>query len=87
MRTRFHAQARSDVPRPLAEIRPKAPESMLSFGDGDHRCPGAYVALRETDIFLRKALAIPTLKIEREPNLSFNTVVRGYELRKMIVSV
>ncbi|MCU0463415.1 MAG: cytochrome P450 [Anaerolineae bacterium] len=73
--------------RPMAEMKPKVPDYMLSFGDGDHRCPGAYVALRETDIFLRKLLAIPTLKLEKAPDRKFVDIIRGYELRRMVVSV
>jgi cytochrome P450 len=73
--------------RPMAEMKPKVPDYMLSFGDGDHRCPGAYIALRETDIFLRKLLAIPTLKLEKAPSRKFAAVIRSYELRRMLVSV
>lgn len=73
--------------RQMAEIRPRVPEYVFGFGDGDHRCPGAFVALRETDIFLRKLLALPTLRLEREPKRIFNDVIRSYELRKMIISV
>ncbi len=73
--------------RPMAEMKPKVPDYMLSFGDGDHRCPGAYIALRETDIFLRKLLAIPTLKLEKAPTRKFVSVVRSYELRQMMVSI
>lgn len=73
--------------RPMAEMKPKVPDYMLSFGDGDHRCPGAYIALRETDIFLRKLLAIPTLKLEKTPSRKFAPAVRSYELRRMIVTV
>ena len=73
--------------RPMAEMKPKVPDYMLSFGDGDHRCPGAYIALRETDIFLRKLLAIPTLKLDKAPTRKFVSVIRSYELRKMMVSV
>ncbi len=57
------------------------PEPVLSFGDGHHRCPGAFVAVQESDIFLRKLLALDTLKLEQPPTLSFNAVVAGYELR------
>ncbi|HEY4383203.1 MAG TPA: cytochrome P450, partial [Ktedonobacteraceae bacterium] len=34
------------------------PEMLMSFGDGVHRCPGAYVAIQETDIFLTRLLAL-----------------------------
>ncbi len=73
--------------RTMAEMKPKVPDYMLSFGDGDHRCPGAYVALRETDIFLRKLLAIPTLRLEKVPDTKYIDLIRGYEIRRMMVSV
>lgn len=73
--------------RPLADLKPKVPDYMLSFGDGDHRCPGAYIALRESDIFLRKLLALPTLKLEKVPDRKFAAIIRSYELRRMVVSV
>lgn len=73
--------------RSMTEMKPKVPDYMLSFGDGDHRCPGAYIALRESDIFLRKLLALPTLKLEKAPSRKFAPVIRSYELRRMIVKI
>ena len=73
--------------RPLTSSQGKVPESVMSFGDGYHRCPGAYVAIQESDIFLRKLLAIETLKIEKAPDVSYNRTVRGYEARNFIISV
>ncbi|CAN5843784.1 cytochrome P450 [soil metagenome] len=63
------------------------PEPVLSFGDGHHRCPGAYVAIQESDIFLRKFLALPGLRVLRQPDLGFNDVVQGYELRNFMMAV
>jgi cytochrome P450 len=40
--------------RTLSDERAGAP--VLSFGDGHHRCPGAYIAIQESDIFLRRLL-------------------------------
>ena len=37
----------------------KAPDSLMSFGDGPHRCPGAAVALQETAIFLDRIASGP----------------------------
>ena len=54
----------------------------LSFGDGHHRCPGAFIAVQETDIFLTKLLKVEGLRLEQEPELSWNEVVKGYELRE-----
>jgi cytochrome P450 len=61
--------------------------SVMSFGDGHHRCPGSFVALQESDVFLRKLLALPKLRIERAPDLGWNANVKGYELRNFILSI
>lgn len=61
--------------------------ALLSFGDGHHRCPGAYIAIQETDIFLRRLLALDGLRIVRGPALTWNDLVTGYELRDFIVAV
>jgi cytochrome P450 len=65
----------------------KAQPMMFGFGDGHHRCPGAYVAIQESDIFLRKLLALPTLRIEQYPTMRYSHIVSGYELRKFMVQV
>lgn len=53
----------------------------LAFGDGEHRCPGAGVALAEAEIFLDKLLRIPGLRLARAPRIGWNPLVTGYELR------
>ncbi|WP_102127503.1 cytochrome P450 [Deinococcus planocerae] len=53
----------------------------LSFGDGHHRCPGAFLAIKESDVFLRRLLMWRDLEVVTEPRLSHNEVVKGYELR------
>jgi cytochrome P450 len=58
---------------------------LMSFGDGAHRCPGAYLAIQETDIFLQRLLAIPNLHIVRPPTLTWNELTAGYELRKFLL--
>lgn len=64
----------------------RVPEMVLSFGDGHHRCPGAYVAIQESDIFLQRLLAIDGLYIVSGPELSFSDLTGGYELRKFMVA-
>ncbi|MBB5158063.1 cytochrome P450 [Saccharopolyspora phatthalungensis] len=59
----------------------------LSFGDGAHKCPGANVAILETDVFLRKLFAMPYIRLVKPPKVSFNDAIGGYELRGMVVSV
>ena len=64
-----------------------ASPAVMSFGDGAHRCPGAYVAIQETDIFLQRLLAVGTLRMEHAPTLTWNELVTGYELRNFAVAV
>lgn len=61
--------------------------SVMSFGDGSHRCPGSYIAIQETDMFLQHLLALDTLHIARQPSLGWNDVVTGYEIRNFIVAL
>jgi cytochrome P450 len=61
--------------------------SVMSFGDGHHRCPGSYIAIQETDMFLQKLLALDTLHIACQPTLTWNDVVTGYEIRDFIVAL
>ena len=57
------------------------PGAGLAFGDGEHRCPGAGVALAEAEVFLDRLLRVPGLRLERVPDISWNPLVTGYELR------
>ena len=66
---------------PQRELPKGVQPQVMSFGDGHHRCPGAFIALQETDTFLRKLLALANLRIEQTPKLSWNDTVRGYQLR------
>ena len=58
--------------------------AVMSFGDGHHRCPGAYIALQESDIFLKRLLKLP-LSAEKPPKLSWNELVSGYDLEGLVV--
>ncbi|WP_376797290.1 cytochrome P450 [Thermogemmatispora sp.] len=71
--------------RTLREER--VPPSVMGFGDGTHRCPGAPIALQESDIFLRRLLALPGLRLERPPRLRWNELICGYEIRDFIVAL
>lgn len=67
---------------PMRELKDsKASPPMVSFGDGHHRCPGSFLAIQETDIFLKELLALPGLGMERPPELSWNELAASYELR------
>ena len=59
----------------------RAGSTVMSFGDGPHRCPGSFLAIQETDIFLTRLLALPGLRLVRSPKLSWNQLTTGYELR------
>ena len=80
-----------EEPRAVCPERPlhadKTTPAMLSFGDGAHRCPGAYIAIQESDIFLRKLLAIDGLQIVKAPELSWGELTQGYEFRNFILTV
>ena len=54
---------------------------VMSFSDGHHRCPGAYLAIRECDVLLRRLLIWNDLRIITPPTLTHNEVTKGYELR------
>jgi cytochrome P450 len=65
----------------------RVPQQVMSFGDGHHRCPGAYVAIQESDIFLQKLLAIDSLRMVQAPEVTFSDLTGGYELRKFMIAV
>lgn len=58
---------------------------VLAFGDGHHRCPGAFLAIRESDAFLRRLLIWNDLEIVTPPTVGSNETVKGYELRNFKV--
>lgn len=78
-------------PELLCPARPihgsNIPSMLMSFGDGHHRCPGAYIAIQETDIFLHHLLSLDTLHIERKPTVMWNDLTTGYEVRDFIVAL
>ncbi len=63
------------------------PAMLMSFGDGHHRCPGAYLAIQETDVLLQRLLAVPGLRIEQAPHIRWNAISAGYELRAFLLCV
>jgi len=79
-------------PEPLAVCPERILEKgaqlpVMSFGSGRHRCPGAFIAIQETDIFLRKLMAIDELRLVSEPMVSYKKLIEGYEVRNFIVAV
>ncbi len=59
-------------------------DAVMSFGDGHHRCPGAYIAMQESDIFLTRLLKLP-LSAEKPPEMTWNDLTAGYDLRAFVV--
>jgi cytochrome P450 len=63
----------------------RLPGSLMSFGDGPHRCPGAAVALQESAIFLDHLFRVPGIRLAQMPTVTSNPLVESYELRGAIV--
>jgi cytochrome P450 len=59
----------------------------LSFGDGPHRCPGAYIAIQETDIFLTRLLSLPGLRMTQAPTVRIRADIASYELTGLRLAV
>ncbi len=77
----FHA----DPDRVLPDPRTGRPA--MSFGDGRHRCPGAYVAIQESAIFLDALLRLDGLGIAGTPELGWSNLVGGYEFKSCAISL
>ncbi len=71
-------------PGPLAD---GVGDAGLSFGDGPHRCPGAYIAIQETDIFVSKLLTLPGLRMVDPPTAGLRPVIASYEITGLTVAV
>jgi cytochrome P450 len=63
-------------------IRPE----VMSFGDGAHRCPGGFLAIQESDIFLQRLLRLP-LELEHAPRVSWVDLIAAYEVRDVALRV
>ena len=59
----------------------------LSFGEGEHHCPGGLVALAETRVFLDRLFRIPGVRLVRAPDMHFMPpMLMSYELRNAIIA-
>ncbi len=58
--------------------------SVLSFGDGNHRCPGAPIAIMESEILLSQLFRLD-LVADQPPAVAWNATSEGYELRRFVV--
>jgi cytochrome P450 len=54
--------------------------TVLTFGDGAHKCPGQPLAMREADVLLTRLLARRP-RILAEPELGWDNLIEGYWLR------
>ena len=61
--------------------------SLIGFGSGPHRCAGEHLALAETDIFIRRLMALKGLRVVSPPRISYNATVEGYEISNYIIEV
>jgi cytochrome P450 len=68
----LHLRAGRSLPRGV-------PATLLSFGDGHHRCPGGPLALMETEIFVSRLLQ-HDLVADAPPLVRWNPVTQGYQL-------
>lgn len=59
----------------------------LSFGNGEHRCPGAGVAIHEAAVLLDRLLRLPGIRLDAPPRMAWNPLALRYELRGCRVGV
>ena len=72
---------------PARQLADGVGDAVLAFGDGPHRCPGAHIAIQETEIFLTRLFALPGLRMVREPDVRLRQQIDSYELTGLIVAV
>ncbi|QCB93369.1 cytochrome P450 [Cellulomonas shaoxiangyii] len=70
--------------RPARPLPRTVPPALLSFGDGHHKCPGAPLALVESEIFV-SALVRHDLAASGPPRVRWNDVSQGYDLAALRV--
>ncbi|HXK22892.1 MAG TPA: cytochrome P450 [Myxococcota bacterium] len=67
--------------------RLKSNGAYMSFGDGEHFCPGWQVALAETRVFLDRLFRVPGIRLVRAPDMHFvPPMLMSYELRNAVIA-
>jgi hypothetical protein len=66
---------------------PRTGRPAMGFGDGRHRCPGAFIAMQESAVFLAALLALPGLRVVGTPDVRWNKLVGGYEFHECTIAV
>jgi cytochrome P450 len=69
---------------PGRDLPRSVPPTLMSFGDGNHKCPGGPLALMETEIFVSTLLQ-HDLVAEGPPEVSWNALTEGYDLNRFLV--
>ncbi len=67
------------------EVAPRTPRHGMSFGDGNHSCPGEHLAMEESDAFLQRLLALD-IRVVRPPRVKLVEVIAAYELRGFTIA-
>lgn len=57
------------------------PPTVMSFGDGHHRCPGAPIAIMETEVFVSTLLRFDVVA-DAPPQVEWNALTHGYDLNE-----
>lgn len=65
---------------PERELPRGVNETVMSFGDGAHKCPGQHLAISESDALLTRLLA-REVTIVSEPRMGWDELISGYMLR------
>lgn len=59
----------------------------MSFGDGNHFCPGWQVALTETRILLDRLFRVPGLRLARAPDMAWTPpMLQSYQFKNCIIT-
>jgi cytochrome P450 len=67
--------------------RLKISDNYLSFGAGQHLCPGRNVAIAEARVFLDRLLRLPGIRLVRAPTIRFLPPLLGtYELSNCVIA-